>query len=134
MKPKGNGSEDGLRWRIPYTRAWNIGMRTAHIAVTSVLVGGHVFDVPKTQLMPWLQATIVTGAALILLESFPRLCWFYQGRGLFVMAKLGLLASIPWAWSYRVPILFTVIIIASVGAHMSGRFRYYSVIHRRVLD
>ena len=48
--------------------------------------------------------------------------------------KLGLLALIPWAWNFRAPILFAVIVIASVGSHMPGRFRYYSMIHRRVLE
>lgn len=134
MKPVKDGSEQNTQLRIPYARAWNIGTRTAHIAVTSVLVGGHVFNVSTTELVPWLYATIVTGVMLIVLEAFPRWCWFYQGRGLFVIAKLLLLAAIPWAWDYRVPILFAVIVIASVGSHMPGRFRYYSVVHRRVLD
>jgi len=129
-----DGSEQNTQLRIPYVRAWNIGTRTAHIAVTSVLVGGHVVDVSKTDLVPWLVATIITGVMLIVIEAFPRWCWFYQGRGLFVVVKLMLLAAIPWTWDYRVPILFAVIVIASVGSHMPGRFRYYSVVHRRVLD
>ncbi len=48
--------------------------------------------------------------------------------------KLILLSLIPWLWDYRVPILGVVIVIACVGSHMPARFRYYSVIHRRVLD
>ncbi len=134
MKPKDDGALTQSRWRIPYSRAWNIGVRTAHIAVTSVLVGGHVFDVPKSQLVPWLQAAIATGAIMILLEAFPRWCWFYQGRGLMVLAKLLLLAAIPWVWDDRVSVLFMAIVLASVGSHMPGRFRYYSIVHRRVLD
>ncbi len=66
---------------MPYARAWNIGLRTAHIAVFGVLVGGHVFDVPKARLLPWLYATIITGAILVLIEAFPRVRWCYQGRG-----------------------------------------------------
>ncbi len=120
--------------RIPYARAWNIAARTAHLSVTSVLVGGHVFNVSKPQLLPWLYATIATGLVMTFLEAFPRIRWFYQGRGLMVMLKLVLLASIPWMWNWRVPILFVVIVLASVGSHMPGRFRYYSIVHRRVLD
>ncbi len=131
-------TENGLNGRdpvrIPYARAWNIAARTAHIAVTSVLVGGHVFDASRSQLLPWFYATVVTGLVMMFLESFPKLCWFYQGRGLLVIAKLMLLATIPWAWGCRVPILFAVIVLASVGSHMPARFRYYSIVHRRVLD
>ena len=134
MKPKQDGSDRLTGLGIPNARAWNIATRTAHIAVTSVLVGGHVFDVSKDDLAPWLYGAVVTGLVLTLIEAFPRLCWFYQGRGLFVIVKLMLLAAIPWVWDFRVPLLLAVIVLASVGSHMSARFRYYSVVHRRVLD
>jgi hypothetical protein len=119
---------------IPYARAWNIAARTAHIAAMSVLVGGHTFDVPGDQLYPILWLTIVTGAALIFLEAFSvTFRWLFQGRGLMVVAKLALLLVMPFAWSARLPILLVVIVLASVGSHMPARFRYYSVLERRVL-
>ena len=120
--------------RIPCARAWNLGFRTAHIATMGVLLGGHVFNISKTDLLPWLQATIVTGLALAFIDAFPRVRWFYQGRGVFVFVKLALMCLIPWFWEYRVAILMLIVVIASVGSHMPGRFRYYSVLHRRVLD
>jgi hypothetical protein len=133
--PGGASSRDrDARWRIPYARGWNIAWRTAHIGVSGVLVGGHVFDLPREDLLPWLYATGLTGAVLVFLEAFPRVAWFHQGRGLMVMAKLALLLAIPWLWSYRVALLAAVIILASVGSHMPARFRYYSVLYRRVLD
>ena len=39
----------------------------------------------------------------------------------------------PAAKAFDVALLI-VIVFASVGSHMPARFRYYSVIHRRVLD
>lgn len=100
----------------------------------SVLVGGHAFDVPGDQLYPILWLTIVTGAALIFLEAFSvTFRWLFQGRGLMVVAKLALLLVMPFAWSARLPILLVVIVLASVGSHMPARFRYYSVLERRVL-
>jgi hypothetical protein len=120
--------------RIPYARAWNIGFRTAHIATMGVLLGGHVFDVSKPALLPWLQATIVTGLILAFIEAFPQPRWFYQGRGVLVFLKLALMCVIPWFWDDRVVILMVVVVLASVGSHMPGRFRYYSILHGRVLD
>ncbi len=115
-------------------RAWNIGFRTAHIAVTSVLVGGHAFDVPAAHLYGVLWLVILTGAALIFLEAYSlAFGWVFQGRGLTVIAKLALLIAIPFAWSVRLPILLAVIVLASVGSHMPARFRYYSVLEKRVL-
>ena len=51
-----------------------------------------------------------------------------------VLTKLAPLCMIPFFWAYRVPILLAVVFLASVGSHMPSRFRYYSFVHRRVLD
>ncbi len=118
----------------PTTRFWNIAFRTLHIGALAPLVGGHVFNIPAPSLVPWLTATIGTGLVLMAIETGLQLKWFYQGRGLAVLGKLALLGLIPIVWNVRVAILMTVIVIASVGSHMPGRFRYYSVLHGRVLD
>ncbi len=118
---------------IPYARAWNIAWRTAHIAAIAVLVGGHAFDAPRDDLYRILWLAIITGAVLVFLEAFPvRLRWLVQGRGLMVITKLVLLLLIPLAWSHRLPILLAVIVLASVGSHMPGRFRYYSILDGKV--
>jgi hypothetical protein len=119
---------------LPYARAWNIACRTGHIGVTGVLFGGHVFDVSAERLLIWLYLSILTGVFLIAIEAYPSCRWFYQGRAALVFCKLFLLCLIPWLWQYRVPILVLVIVIASVGSHMPGRFRYYSFVHRRVVE
>ena len=109
-------------------RAWNIVWRTIHIAVSGVLVGGHVFSVPPERLTPILLLVVATGLVLMAIEAWPfRMAWLFEGRALMVFAKLAVLALIPFAWPQRVPLLFVVIAIASVGSHMPGRFRYYSI-------
>ena len=120
--------------KTPYGRAWNIGFRTAHILVTGILVGGHVFAVPAIRLHGWLYVSVATGAALVFLEAFPHARWLYQGRGVAVQIKLLLLCLIPWCWDQRVAILVIVTVLASVGSHMPARFRYYSLIHGRVIE
>lgn len=118
---------------LPYARAWNIAFRTAHIGVTGILFGGHVLDVAADRLLIWLYLSIVTGVCLILIEAYPSCRWFYQGRGVVVFFKLILLGIVPLLWDYRVVILSVVMVIASVASHMPARFRYYSLLHRRVL-
>lgn len=119
---------------VPTRRFWNITFRSLHIAVFAPLVGGHMFDVPKAALLPWLYATLLTGAILTAIEIGTQWKWFHQGRGIAVLVKLGLLGLIPVFWEVRVWILMSVIVLASVAAHMPGRFRYYSIVYRRVLD
>ena len=115
------------------TRAWNIAIRTAHIATMGILLGGHAFDVPKADLETSHWWCIGTGIVLVAIEAGPRLTWFHQGRGLMVLAKMALIGAVPLFWDYRLPILLVVVVIGSVGSHMPARFRYYSVLRREVI-
>ncbi len=128
---------DLIRLTLAHTmftpRFWNIALRTAHIAAMGVLLGGHAFDVAAPRLILALWCTVATGLALGFLEAGLRLVWFHQGRGLLTLAKLALVLSVVWLWDYRLPILLGVVVLASVGSHMSARFRYYSVLYGRVI-
>ena len=119
---------------LPSARAWNIGFRTAHICVTGILFGGHVFDVSTERLLIWLYLVIFTGVGLAVIEAYPSCRWCYQNRGVLVVCKVLLLCLIPWLWQNRAAILVAVIVIASVGSHMPRRYRYYSIVHRRVVE
>ena len=80
-----------------------------------------------------LWVAIASGAALIAIEMYPSAHWAHQVCGLAVFAKLLLLCAVPFAWAYRVPILLSVVALASVGAHMARKYRHYSVIYRKVM-
>ena len=119
---------------MPRLRAWNIALRTAHIGVTGVLFGGHMFEVPAQRLLVWLYLTLCSGAMLVVLEACSHPGWWHQGRSVMVLAKLLLVGLVPWLWSYRVALLTGVIVLASVGSHMPRRLRYYSWLYRRVME
>jgi hypothetical protein len=106
-------------------RACNISARTAHIAAMGALFGGHVFSIAEERLLPWLYASLITGAALAVVEIIPERGWWSQGSGVMSMAKVLLLLSMPWLWDYRVPLLAGVILLGSVGSHMPHRFRHF---------
>ena len=114
-------------------RALNIALRTAHIGAMGVLLGGHAFDVTPERLKVSLWLTIGTGLTLASVEAGAKLLWFHQARGVLTMAKVALISAVPLAWDYRLPILLAVIVIGSVGSHMPGRYRHYSVLYRRVI-
>ncbi len=116
---------------LPWWRSCNIAMRTAHIGVTSVLFGGHVFGMAVERLLPWLYLTIATGAVLAIIEAYPSWRWCIEGRGVLPIAKVLLMCFVPWFWDYRVSILIAVIVIGCVGSHMPRRLRYYSFVKRR---
>jgi hypothetical protein len=111
---------------LPYSRPCNIALRTAHIGVTGVLFGGHIFGIGIDQLRTWSYAAILTGVMLMILEAFPDWRYVLEGRGFMVLAKVLLLCLIPWFWDARVPLLVLVIILGSVGSHMPRRYRHFA--------
>ena len=121
------------RRRLPHSRWWNISARTVHLAATGILLGGHVFGADAGTLMPLLWVAIVSGAAMIAIELYPTAHWAHQVCALFVYAKLGVLCLVPFLWEQRVPLLLTVLVLASVGAHAPRSVRHYSLWYRRVM-
>ncbi len=119
------------RRRFPHARAWNVGARTVHLAATGTLLGGHFFGAPSEALLPWLFVAIASGAVMFGLELYTSLDWLTQVGGLAVVVKLAVLCVIPFAWSARVPLLFVVVGLAGVGAHMPGKYRHYSLLYGR---
>jgi hypothetical protein len=117
---------------LPGERGIRIALRTAHLAATGILLGGHVFSVEAARLLPWLWTAIGTGAAFIALELYGSCIWLVQGRGLFTLVKLTLLALVPVFWTQRVWLLFAAVVLGGIGSHMSSRWRYYSLAHGRI--
>jgi len=119
--------------RLRHGRVWSIGLRTVHLAGFSALLGGHLWGVEAERLRPALGLTVASGAGLAGLELYQSLHWLFLAKGLVVVAKLVLLACIPFVWPHRVPLLLAALVLASVSAHMPARFRNYSVLTRRVV-
>ena len=113
---------------ISASRAWNVVFRTAHIAVTGMLLGGHFFGISAGRLLPLLYLGILTGAALGVLEVYPNWRGLLEVRSLVIAAKLILLCLIPLLWNLRVVILLMVLVMASAGSHMPRRVRHRSVL------
>ena len=120
--------------RIPAHRLLGVVLRTAHLLTIGAVLGGHVFDVDPTRIVPFVIAAIVSGAALMALELASTCAWLFMGKGVAVLVKLALLGAVPLFWEYRVALLVAVTVIAGVGSHMSSRFRHYSFLTRRVVE
>jgi hypothetical protein len=119
--------------RVPCERGINIILRTAHLMTFGILLGGHVFDVGAHRLILYLYLTIGSGAGLIAVELYRSCRWVYLLKGVLVILKLILLIAAGVWWDQRVVLLLLVVLLGSVGSHLPARFRYYSVIHHRVL-
>ena len=117
----------------PGIRALRTGLRTAHLLTFAVLYGGQVYDVAPERLHAALLGTVLSGVALAAIDVVRKPIWLVQVRGLATMAKVLLVALVPVWWAERVWLLTATVVIGGVSSHMPGRYRYYSVLHRRVI-
>ena len=108
-----------------------VALRTLHIICFSLLFGGHWFGVPGPELLPWLYASVFTGAGLMALEAWGRPDWFAQLAGGFTMLKLALLCLVPVFPAHDRTLLLLAIIVSSIGSHMPARFRHFNYIKFR---
>ncbi len=111
--------------QIPRHRVLGLALRTAHLMTFGALLGGHLFDIEPTRLMPFLLATIASGVGLLTLELASTCAWLFMGKGLAVLAKLLILLMVPVFWDHRVALLLLTVALASVGSHMPARFRHH---------
>jgi hypothetical protein len=124
---KCNPEVSAERQKAPaWTRALDVALRTAHVAVAGVLFGGTVFGVPFYRLLSWHHLAIATGGALIASEVCHRRHWPYQGRGLMVFLHIGFLGLIHLRPDLRVPALTAALVFGMVGSHMPKNLRYWS--------
>jgi hypothetical protein len=119
--------------RPGWTRTVDLVLRTAHVAVTSVLFGGAVLGVPLSGLFSWRYLAVGTGCGLIASEVYHSRHWLYQGRGVLALVHFGLLGLIYLRHDLLVPILTVVLVFGMVGSHMPKKLRHWSFVHGRVM-
>lgn len=120
--------------RPAWSRHMDVILRTAHVAVTSVVFGGAVFAVPAQRLFSWYYLTIATGIGLIASEVYHSYHWPYQGRGAMVLIHVGVLGLIHIRPDLATPVLAIALVFGMVGSHMPKRFRYWSFVHKRIIE
>lgn len=116
-----------------WVRSVRTALRTAHLVTFAALYGGQVYEVAPERLHAAVLGTVLSGLALAAIDVVRNPIWLVQGRGLATLAKVVLVALVPVWWSARVWLLTATVIIGGVSSHMPGRYRYYSVLHRRVI-
>lgn len=115
-------------------RALRTTLRTVHVMAFATLYGGHVYNLPPERLLWALAATVATGAAFLAFEIYSAPVFLVEMRGLATLVKLGLVAAVAVFWEARVALLSIAIVIGVVASHMPGRYRYFSLLHGRVVD
>ena len=119
--------------RLPWARPVQVVLRTVHVAAMALLLGGLAFDVPDARLHAAGAVTVASGVGLLAVELAKTGVFLYTGAGVASILKLALLAlglAFPVA---RFELYLAATLLASVGSHMSGRLRHYSLRDGRTL-
>lgn len=105
-------------------RLVNVGCRTLHLVGVSALFGGVLWGVPPERLGPALWVTVASGVGLLVVEALTGAVWLWEGRGLMVLVKLGILLIVPFAGTYAVGLLSLAMVVAAAGSHLPAGVRH----------
>jgi len=119
------------RATLSTSRAVGVALRTAHLAAMAALAGGAWYGLPGGALRTALLATVLSGVPLLLSEASHSRHWVYQGRGLFVLAHLGVAGL---AGTLGPGALMAALVLGAVGSHLPKGLRAWSLRHRAVVD
>jgi hypothetical protein len=99
----------------------------------ALVLGGLAFGVPDARLHAAGVVTVASGVGLLAVELARTGVFLYTGAGAASILKLALLGlgfAFPVA---RFELYLAATLLASVGSHMSGRWRHWSLLDRRTL-
>ncbi len=99
----------------------------------ALVVGGIAFGAPDERLRGPMLWTIVSGVLLLAIEVARSGVFLYQGAGVASIVKLVLVGLGFHMPGSRLAFYLAATIVASVGSHMSGAWRHWSFLDRKVL-
>ncbi len=115
---------------FPARREVKIGLRAVHVLCAGIFVGSYVLEVANEARGPWLWGTLATGLALLLLDLHESFAIFLQVRGLIVLSKLLLLATLPYWHPWQAWVLCLIVLVSVVSSHAPSRIRYFMLLGR----
>lgn len=116
-----------------WTRLLQVALRSIHIMAMALVLGALPFGLGFAQLKVPILMTVASGVALFALDltKDPRV--LFHGCGIAVLAKLALLGCGHLWPSQQLAFYLAATAVASVGSHMPGRWRHYSLLERKVM-
>ncbi|MFH2133408.1 MAG: hypothetical protein ABIK68_23765 [bacterium] len=119
---------------FPGKRWLSVIVRSFHLCFASGYAGGFLFDIPYEQLRLFYIGTAVTGLLMILMDLISNGVWLIQNRGWMIILKIVLLGQLALIDPYQKWGIFSVILLSGIVSHGTSGFRYYSIIHRRMIE
>ncbi len=112
---------------FPGRRGLKIFLRSFHVLLVAVLVGGSILEVETALLRAWLVGALASGLLIFLLDLHESGAFLLQVRGVVVLAKIGLLAALPWLGAWQPWVLGGLVVVSVLSSHAPSRVRYLAV-------
>ena len=120
------------RPRIPGARALQVLLRSIHIVAMALVLGGLARGADFEALQGPILLTILTGLLLLGVDLARRCLVLSQGSGAALFLKLALLGLGNLFPGARLEFYVAATFAASIGSHMSGDWRHFSILRWRV--
>jgi hypothetical protein len=120
--------------RLPWGRPLQVALRTVHIIAMAMVLGGLARGGTHATLLPWILATLLSGALLLGIDLWKSCAFFGQGAGVAVLLKLVLLGLGNLFPEARFEWYLAATAVASVGSHMAATWRHFSFLEWRVVS
>ncbi|MFN7959527.1 MAG: hypothetical protein U0P46_14525 [Holophagaceae bacterium] len=119
--------------RFPWARPAQLVLRSLHIAAMALVVGAIPFGAGHEALRLPILLTLASGVLLFAIDLARDAAILSQGSGAAVLLKLALLGVGVLQPADRLAWYLAATLVASVGSHMPGSWRHYSLLHGKVM-
>ena len=99
----------------------------------AIVLGGVAWGVPDERMSHAVVLTFVSGVLLLAIDLAKSCVFLYLGAGVAAVVKLALVGlgyHLPQA---RLAFYLAATVVGSVGSHMSGAWRHWSLLDRKVM-
>jgi hypothetical protein len=116
-----------------WARPLQLVLRSAHIVAMALVLGGIPFGADFEALRLPILLTVISGVLLFAVDLAKDAGVLVQGSGVAVLLKLALLGMGMLQPAHRLPWYLAATLVASVGSHMPGAWRHFSLLRGEVL-
>jgi uncharacterized membrane protein YqaE (UPF0057 family) len=97
------------------------------------VLGGVAWHAPEDELFAPFVVTVVSGVLLLAIDLAKSCVFLYQGAGVAAIVKLALVGLGYHLPALRFAFYLAATVVGSVGSHMTGSWRHWSFLDRKVL-
>jgi len=120
--------------RLAWARPVQVTLRTLHIMAMGLVLGGVALGAGYGQLKAAVLTTVVSGTLLLALDLAKGSSALHHASGGAVLLKLGLLGLGNLFPQSRLAWYLAATAVASVGSHMPGTWRHFSLLDWKVVS